>query len=284
MCISDTRRTTQTGLLRRSAATYVNNNIVSVGGAFKISEVTVLDDQSHLDDKYFIDTKKYNCPFCKRNHVSYHLVTRQVFDWNDSKKCRAYFAKCESCEKISMHLTFEELGLQRIQDTRYRFGKDLLGKRDIDENIFYSVPTSSFTLDPNIPREIRELLTEAEQCLNSNLLTGGSACARKVVYEITQREEQAQGDDYEERIKSLKIAYDDIDPTFFDSLLSIQKVTSDKVHENAYDGWQAEHLRLILASLRQILKEIYVEPARRKERREKILDFQQEVLGDEGES
>ncbi|PIR96541.1 MAG: hypothetical protein COT92_00495 [Candidatus Doudnabacteria bacterium CG10_big_fil_rev_8_21_14_0_10_42_18] len=30
-------------------------------------------DLSHLDQKYFIDPHKYNCPFCKRNHVSYSL-------------------------------------------------------------------------------------------------------------------------------------------------------------------------------------------------------------------
>jgi len=31
-------------------------------------------DLSHLDKKYFIDPHIYNCPFCKRNNVSYSLI------------------------------------------------------------------------------------------------------------------------------------------------------------------------------------------------------------------
>ena len=44
-------------------------------------------DQSHLDQKYFIDSKIYNCPFCNRRHVRYFIVESFLFDWSLEKKC-----------------------------------------------------------------------------------------------------------------------------------------------------------------------------------------------------
>lgn len=71
-------------------------------------------------------------------------------------------------------------------------------------------------------------------------------------------------DNYEERIKALKDIHPEVEPAFFDTLLTIQQVTSTKVHENSYDGWEAKHLRIILASLSEVLHEIYVVPASRR--------------------
>ncbi|GHC12954.1 hypothetical protein GCM10010080_30620 [Thermomonas carbonis] len=101
-------------------------------------------------------------------------------------------------------------------------------------------------------------------------MTGASACARKIVYELGVLSE-AEGENYDERIKSLKEKHPEVDPTFFDTLLTIQQVTSAKVHENSYDGWQSKHLRVILASLSEVLHEIYVVPALRADRRKQVL-------------
>ena len=57
-----------------------------------------------------------------------------------------------------------------------------------------------------------------------------------------------------------------IEQTYFDTILSIQKVTSSKVHENAYDGWTSGHVRLILAAIKEVLHELYVVPGLRAER------------------
>ncbi len=148
----------------------------------------------------------------------------------------------------------------------------------LDEVFFYSVPTSFFVLDERIPKILRELLTEAESCLKSNFLTGASACARKIVYELAVLK-GASANNYGDRIKSLKTTHPSVEPTFFDMLLTIQQVTSSKVHENSYDGWESKHLRLILASLSEVLHEIYVVPATRKDRREAIVSLKQELLG-----
>jgi hypothetical protein len=147
----------------------------------------------------------------------------------------------------------------------------------LDDFFFFSVPTSFFTLDERIPRVLRELLSEAEGCHKSNFLTGASACARKLVYELGVLS-KAHGDNYEDRIKSLKAVHPEVDPTFFDTLLTIQQVTSTKVHENSYDGWEAKHLRVILVALGEVLHEIYVVPAKRDDRRKAVLALKHELV------
>lgn len=239
-------------------------------------------DQSYLDDKYFIDTSIYNCPFCNRRHVSYHVASKRTFDWTTKKNCYVYFVKCHSCQNISMHLSYQDLRIYKYgnygQDAAFRFdlGPDCVKK--LDEKFFYSVPTSFFVLDNRIPKILRELMTEAEGCLKSNYLTGGSACARKLIYELGVLQ-NAIGDTYEDRIKSLKNINKDVDSAYFDTLLTIQQVTSTKVHEKAYDGWESKHLRLILSSLLEILNEIYVVPAVRDDKRKTILKLKKEIFG-----
>jgi hypothetical protein len=151
------------------------------------------------------------------------------------------------------------------------------GETDLDNLFFYSVPTSFFVIDSRIPAKLRELLTEAEGCRKSNLLTGASVCVRKVIYELAVLE-GATGNNYDDRIKSLKDIKPEVDPAYFDTLLTIQQVTSTKVHEESYDGWNAKHLRLILSSLVEILSELYVIPAIRQEKRAAILKLKEEVV------
>jgi len=188
------------------------------------------------------------------------------------------FYRCGSCQKRSMHLTFTLL--QRNEKSyRYHWSddNDNVDNKKLDQAIFYSVPTSFFVLDERVPRNLRELLTEAEGCLKSNYLTGASVCARKIIYELGKLN-KATGDNYKDRIESLKDIHPEVDPTFFDTLLTIQQVTSTKVHENSFDGWEAKHLRVILATLKEVLHEIYVVPALRQDRRQAILSLKDELI------
>lgn len=242
-----------------------------------------MPDDSHLDDRYFIDENVYNCPFCNRRHVAYRVTGMTDFHWTDDKKCWVYFVRCDSCEKISMHLTFECLDTHSFTVNgfrNYRFMPSVLDAADLDSKFFYSIPTSFFVLDRRVPHILRELLSEAEGCLKSNFLTGASACARKAIYELATVA-RVDGDDYESRIKALKAKYPEVDPVFFDTLLTIQQVTSTKVHEEANDGWESKHLRLILSTLFEILREIFVVPEVRKEKRQAILELKRTVLSDD---
>ena len=240
-----------------------------------------MPDQSHLDHRYFVDSKIYNCPFCNRRHVAYSIVSHVEFDWTDEKRCQVFFVRCHSCEKELMHLTFK-LDMLKSSTDWLRFDLPSDGDDEgaiLDDAMFYSVPTSFFVLDERVPRVLRDLLTEAEGCLKSNFLTGASACARKIVYELAQIE-NATGDSYEDRIKSLKSVHPEVEPTYFDTLLTIQQLTSTKVHENSYDGWEARHLRIILAALSEVLHELYVLPAVRDDRRKAVLALQKELGGE----
>lgn len=242
-------------------------------------------DDSHLDERYFVDEKIYNCPFCNRRHVSYSIYDSIVFDWTSEKKCYGYFVECHSCKYNSMHLSFSKIELSFFVTMsngrklwRFIVEEGVNAGEFLDNIFFYSVPTSFFVLDDRIPKVLRELLTEAQGCLKSNFLTGASACARKLVYELAILE-GAEGDNYDDRIKSLKTKHLEVEPAFFDTLLTIQQVTSAKVHENSYDGWSAKHLRLIVASLSEVLHEMYVVPALRDDRRKAIIAMKGELIG-----
>jgi len=232
-----------------------------------------MPDESYLDMKYFIDTQVYNCPFCNRRNVQFNEVGRAEFDWSNKKKCYIWRVKCSSCNKISMHLTYA--GLQHPDYS----GTVLRDDVDLDSQFFYSVPTSFFVIDNRIPRLIRELITEAEGCIKMNFLTGASACTRKSIYELTVREE-AEGENYKDRIKFLKSKYKDIDPDLFDILCHIKDMTSDKVHEQSWDKWDNQHLTLFLETLKAILHEIYVVPDEKKKRSSKIHNILEAVKTD----
>lgn len=239
-----------------------------------------MSDDSHLDSKYFIDGKIFNCPFCNRRHVSYSIHSPSTFNWTDEKLCWCYRAQCHSCGKVSMHLSFEQIPTEHVfsggTTAPRRF--EVNESYDLDSKFFYSVPTSFFVLDERVPRILRELMTEAEGCLKSNFLTGASACARKLVYELAVLE-NADGENYDERLKSLKVRRPDVEPEYFDTLLTVQQVTSAKVHETSYDGWQSRHLQAILRTLSEVLTAMYVLPKVRAERREAVLRLKQELSG-----
>lgn len=228
-----------------------------------------MTDKSHLDRKYFIDPYVYNCPYCNRKNVKYSMDITHNFDWSEEKKCFVYFIYCNDCKNKSMHLSYTD-----IRANNSRFQENI----DIDFYIFYSVPTSFFVIDSRIPSVIRELITEAEGCLKMNFITGASACARKAIYELTIKEE-AEGRDYEEKIKFLKKKYTNIDGDLFDVLCHIKDMTSDKIHEQSWDKWDSKHLNLFVETLKTILYEIYILPDEKKKRSSHIKDILQKIKG-----
>lgn len=235
-----------------------------------------MQDKSDLDKKYFVDDTVYNCPFCNRRNVAYHVIEDFAFDWSADKTCFLYLVECSYCDKTSMHLSYENiLDKSRIIQRHFPFKKDI----DIDTVIFYSVPTSFFVIDSRVPRILRELITEAEGCLKMNYLTGASACTRKSIYELLDLE-RVEGPHYEGRIKSLKKKYPDSDPTLFDILVHIQDMTSEKVHEQSWDKWDSSNLKLLLETIKTVLYEIYVLPQLKRERSLAIQRLQEGIKKD----
>lgn len=227
-----------------------------------------------MDKKYFIDAHIYNCPFCKRNHVSYSLIDDFAFHWGENKICHGYIVRCnsEGCEKTSMHLSFQELRESYVQYNQVNYRDRFMNGMDIDAALFFSQPTSYFILDNRIPEKVRELIYEAENSRKSNYLVGASACLRKAVYELLEHEKaivknQKTGHaDYQESIKTLKAKFPAVAPELFDGLGHIQEMTSDNVHEGSWEAWDSSKLRFIIELAKATLHEMYVVPEERKER------------------
>jgi hypothetical protein len=235
-----------------------------------------MTDDSYLDKKYFIDKFTYNCPFCNRKNVRYSVHDKFAFDWSEDKECYGFIALCSSCSNHSMHLSYKDLIAYDSYSGGYYSFKDSIQGKDIDSEIFYSVPTSFFVIDSRIPAIIRELITEAEGSLKMNFLTGASACMRKSIYELLVLE-KIEGAHYEDRIKALKEKYPAIDAELFDILAHIQNMTSDKVHEQSWDKWDANYLKFIIETLKTILYEIYVLPDTRSQRSAQIRKMREEI-------
>ena len=249
-------------------------------------------DLSHLDKKYFVDPHKYNCPFCKRNSVNYSLIKHSKFDWTDKKTCHVYYIKCESsgCGKISLHFSFENLRATDdvyagLYETKRIYVDRFKGGVDIDSKLFYSQPTSYFTLDSRIPEKIRSLVSEAENSRKANFLVGASASIRKAIYELLKHEnvivknEKTGRADYQASIEALKQKFSKIEPEHFDDLGNIQKMTSDQVHEDSWEAWDSNNLRFIIELTKTILYEIYVVPAERKNRSGQLSQMKSELSG-----
>lgn len=232
-------------------------------------------DLSHLDKKYFIDAHIYNCPFCKRNNVSYEMTGYFTFDWGDKKNCYGYLVRCLSsgCEKKSMHLSFKELrdfSYDYHSNRQYhsRFSK----KFDIDSELFFSQPTSYFVLDSRIPEKVRELIYESENSRKANFKVGASACLRKAIYELLEYEKAIVKNkktghaEYKESIKTLRTKFPNVAPELFDAIGHVQELASDNVHEGSWDAWDSPKLKILIELTKATLHEMYVVPEERKER------------------
>ena len=233
-------------------------------------------DLSHLDKKYFVDPHKYNCPFCKRNSVSYSFVEHRTFDWTDKKTCHVYYIRCESsgCGKVSLHFSFEDLRATDnihagLNETKRIYFNRFKGGVDIDSKLFYSQPTSYFILDSRIPEKIRALVSEAENSRKANFLVGASASIRKAIYELLKHEkvtvenEKTGRTNYQASIEELNQKFSKIEPTYFNNLGNILHMVSDQVHEDSWDKWDSDKLLFIIELTKTILYEIYVFPAER---------------------
>lgn len=241
-------------------------------------------DLSHLDKKYFIDQHVYNCPFCKRNNVSYKVQDELSFDWSEDKRCYGYIVRCDSsgCGKRSMHLSYEKLW-GYLGNNQWCF--EWPYKEDeIDSYMFFSQPTSYFVLDSRIPRKIRDLIHEAEQSQRSNFLVGASACLRKAIYELLEHEKAIAENpktgraDYQESVKTLKAKYSFVSSELFDALGNIQQMTSDNVHEGSWQSWDSGKIKFIIELTKSILHEMYVLPAERKKTLGTLAEMQTELI------
>jgi len=108
------------------------------------------------------------------------------------------------------------------------------------------------TLDNRVPAAIRDLMTEADGCGKNGYLTGGTACAQRVIQMLTAAD-KTEGQDMQARIKGLAEKYPGVPPMLTSILQQFGDATSR-------DGTKlsASGLNLLVVTLKAILYEIYV--------------------------
>jgi hypothetical protein len=111
-------------------------------------------DLSHLDKKYFLDARRYNCPFCNRGSVAYSVSGSTKFNWSAERTAFLYLVKCEEkeCQGVSMHLSYFDFPHRDYTDRFSNRPKNLAENADfkeeeLDQYFFFDQPTSFFTLD-----------------------------------------------------------------------------------------------------------------------------------------
>jgi len=186
-----------------------------------------------------------------------------------------YRVNCGGCQKVSIHFSYYNF---RVNYSSFNIPEDENGETvdgfnfsDLDKYFFYHNPTSFFTVNPLIPKTVRELVSEAEGCKKMNFLVGASGSLRKAIYEFLKLQ-KAQGDNYQEKIKWLKKKYPVIDPVLFDTLGNIQDMTSENMHEKegSWEPWKNKDLEFLIMLVRLVLDEVYVIPLKRKSALDKL--------------
>lgn len=234
-----------------------------------------MPDLSYKDTKYFVTPKTYNCPYCNRRSIGFSVTQKTTFDWSEDRWVAIYIVKCDDCNKESAHFsdynfdtTYASSGFSRPDDEEI----EELDEDNLDNYFFYHQPTTFFTVDSRIPKEVRELLTEADGCRDMNFLVGASGAMRKAVYEFLKAQEVNKDLSYKEQIKSLKAKYPLVDQSLFSILGNIQGMTSEQLHEKegSWEAWTSQDLIFLTQMFIELLREIYVVPDERKKNLDRI--------------
>ena len=101
-----------------------------------------------------------------------------------------------------------------------------------------------------VPQSLRDLLEEADGCLQSRFLTGGTSCARRAL-DVLFTAARAEGDTYEERVKSLREKH-----AVSQMLTTILIQCGGSEREGA--KLTANVLEVFLVAIKAVLYELYV--------------------------
>ncbi|MEK7079628.1 MAG: hypothetical protein AAB929_06155 [Patescibacteria group bacterium] len=251
-------------------------------------------DPKEFENKYFIDAHRYNCAFCHVRSIGFIVVENIPFDWANEKSAYAYFIKCLGWGKVSLHLSYllfpyddndpENVFANPPTRRTYADGfplirylspkgelkenKDFYHNGEIlDEYFFYHHPFSPFSVDTEVPQGIRSLIDEADGCRRQNFLVGASRALRKAIYEFLL-DQNINGVNYEEKIKTLKSKYPKAQEEIFDALAGIQDLTSNALHEDAlgnWEPWKIKDFNYVLQVIKAAMYEVYTSPKRSKD-------------------
>ena len=102
-----------------------------------------------------------------------------------------------------------------------------------------------------VPQSLRDLLEEADGCLQSRFLTGGTSCARRAL-EVLLGAARAEGDTYEDRVKSLREKHS------VSQMLTTILIQCGGASEREGAKLTANVLEVYLVAIKAIVYELYV--------------------------
>jgi hypothetical protein len=110
-------------------------------------------------------------------------------------------------------------------------------------------PTPRFlTVDRRVPEPVRQLLEEADGCLNMAFSVGGTACVRRAIWKTFEVESVESGD-FGASVQALAQKHQGVAPTLF-QVIELLGAGDEPLH---LDG-----LRALIATFKGILYELYV--------------------------
>lgn len=111
-------------------------------------------------------------------------------------------------------------------------------------------------VDARVPAQIRQLLDEADGCLNMAFGMGGTACARKAV-DVILETEHAGADDYAASLLTLSEKHPAVAPALFQILGMLGQ---------GNEPLSIDSLKALIVTVKAVVYEIYVLGAERIER------------------
>lgn len=230
--------------------------------------------------KRIINAQQHNCAHCGTKGANYYDIKFIVIDDIKDKKLGLLSIRCKCCKKITTHLikdihdhanNFSLIDSSESMTSFMFHGHIYYLTKNIDcldNNIIMSIPTPTFIIDADIPKKLRDPLIEAGKCVKENALVGASACVRKAIYEFLLME-GATGDNYDEKIKSIKGNWAHLSD-YLDVLKGIKGVVSDQVHEDSFEAFASDEIKYYVDVLEEIFREVYVIPQQRQDRKNAI--------------
>jgi hypothetical protein len=119
-------------------------------------------------------------------------------------------------------------------------------------------PPRFLVVDPKVPSLIRQLLEEADGCVNMSFVNGGTACARRAIAVVLATEEVVSDDDYSASLLNLSEKHPAVAPALFQILAMLGDETEEPL--------TVDSLRALIVTIKAIVHEIYVLGAERIER------------------
>ena len=102
-----------------------------------------------------------------------------------------------------------------------------------------------------VPQSLRDLLEEADGCLQSRFLTGGTTCARRAL-DVLLGAARAEGDTYEDRVKSMREKHS------VSQMLTNILIQCGAASEREGAKLTANVLEVYLVAIKAIVYELYV--------------------------